>query len=97
MMMAHATPVVSANPASPVGPRHRRVRLPAGTPAAPMQKLVRALQAALKNPDLGKRFADINTEPIGERDATPEALRVKLLSEIDRWAPIIKEAGQFAD
>src|SRR5712675_2208885 len=38
---------------------------PAGTPAAPVQKLVRALQAALKNPELGKRFADINTEPIG--------------------------------
>ena len=70
---------------------------PAGTAAAPMQKLVRALQAALKNPELGKRFADINTEPIGEGNATPEALRAKLLSEIDRWAPIIKEAGQYAD
>jgi putative tricarboxylic transport membrane protein len=70
---------------------------PAGTPAAPVQKLVRALQAALKNPELGKRFADINTEPIGEGDATPQALRAKLLSEIDRWAPIIKEAGQYAD
>jgi tripartite-type tricarboxylate transporter receptor subunit TctC len=70
---------------------------PAGTPAAPVQKLVRALQAALKNPELVKRFADINTEPIGEGNATPEALRAKLLSEIDRWAPIIKEAGQYAD
>ena len=47
--------------------------------------------------ELGKRFADINTAPIGEGDATPEALRAKLLSEIDRWAPIIKEAGQYAD
>jgi len=70
---------------------------PAGTPAAPVQKLVRALQTALKDPELGKRFADINTAPIGEGDATPEALRAKLLSEIDRWAPIIKEAGQYAD
>jgi tripartite-type tricarboxylate transporter receptor subunit TctC len=70
---------------------------PAGTPAAPMQKLVRALQAALKNPELGKRFADINTEPIGEGNATPEALRAKLVGEIERWAPIIKEAGQYAD
>jgi tripartite-type tricarboxylate transporter receptor subunit TctC len=70
---------------------------PAGTPAATVQKLVRALQTALKDPELGKRFADINTAPIGESDATPEALRAKLLSEIDRWAPIIKEAGQYAD
>jgi tripartite-type tricarboxylate transporter receptor subunit TctC len=55
------------------------------------------LQAALKDPELVKRFADINTEPIGESNATPEALRAKLLSEIDRWAPIIKDAGQYAD
>src|SRR5262245_9058830 len=70
---------------------------PAGTPAAPLQKLVRALQTALKNPELGKRFADINTEPIGEGNATPEALRAKVMCEIDRWEPIIKEAGQYAD
>jgi tripartite-type tricarboxylate transporter receptor subunit TctC len=62
-----------------------------------VQKLVRAFQAALKDPELVKRFADINTEPIGESNATPEALRAKLLSEIDRWAPIIKDAGQYAD
>jgi putative tricarboxylic transport membrane protein len=73
------------------------IYVPARTPAAAVQKLVAALQAALKNPELVKRFADINTEPIGEGNATPEALRAKLLSEIDRWAPIIKEAGQYAD
>jgi len=73
------------------------IYVPAATPAAPVQKLVGALQTALKNPELVKRFADINTEPIGEGNATPEALKTKLLSEIDRWAPIIKEAGQYAD
>jgi len=70
---------------------------PAGTPPAAVAKLTGALQAALKNPDLMKRFADINTEPIGAGNATPEALKAKLLSEIDRWAPIIKAAGQYAD
>lgn len=43
MMMAQATPAVPANPASPVGPRHRRVRLPAGTPAARATAVVRAV------------------------------------------------------
>jgi tripartite-type tricarboxylate transporter receptor subunit TctC len=70
---------------------------PAGTPARAVAKLSGALQAALKKPDLVKRFADINTEPIGEGNATPEALKAKLFSEIERWAPIIKAAGQYAD
>jgi tripartite-type tricarboxylate transporter receptor subunit TctC len=29
--------------------------------------------------------------------AAPEALRVHLKSEIDKWAPIIKKAGVYAD
>jgi hypothetical protein len=29
--------------------------------------------------------------------ATPEAAQRMLLSEIDRWAPIIKASGQYAD
>ena len=48
-------------------------------------------------PDLIKRFNDINTEPVPQDQATPEALRTTLVSEVDRWAPIIKAAGQFAD
>jgi tripartite-type tricarboxylate transporter receptor subunit TctC len=70
---------------------------PAGTPPAAIQKLAAALQGALKDPDVIKRFGDINTDPIALDKATPEALRQTLLSEIDRWAPIIKSAGQFAD
>jgi hypothetical protein len=29
--------------------------------------------------------------------ATPEAAQRTLTSEIDRWAPIIKAAGEYAD
>ena len=44
------------------------------------------------------RFNDINTEPVSDDKATPAGgCRRMLLSEIDRWAPIIKAAGQFAD
>jgi len=70
---------------------------PKGTPPAVVAKLSATLKAALKDPDLVKRFNDISTEPMTEARATPEAAHRTLLSEIDRWAPIIKAAGQYAD
>jgi len=70
---------------------------PQGTPAVIVQKLSAALQAALKDPDLVKRFNDINTEPMPEDRATPQAAQRMLTSEIDRWAPIIKASGEYAD
>jgi tripartite-type tricarboxylate transporter receptor subunit TctC len=70
---------------------------PAGTPAPVVQRLAGALQGALKDPDLIKRFASINTEPIAPNLATPAALGKHLNSEVERWAPIIKASGQYAD
>ena len=70
---------------------------PKGTPPSIVQKLSTVLKAALKDPDLVKRFNDISTDPMTEDRATPEAAQKTLLSEIDRWAPIIKAAGQYAD
>jgi putative tricarboxylic transport membrane protein len=51
----------------------------------------------VRDPDLVKRLDEINTEPVAEAEATPEALQVKLGSEVDRWRPIIEATGQFAD
>jgi hypothetical protein len=34
---------------------------------------------------------------VADNRATPEAAERTLLTEIDRWAPIIKAAGQYAD
>jgi tripartite-type tricarboxylate transporter receptor subunit TctC len=70
---------------------------PQGTPPAIVQKLSAALKGALKDPELVKRFNDINTEPMPDDRATPEAAHRKLLSEIDRWAPIINAVGEYAD
>jgi tripartite-type tricarboxylate transporter receptor subunit TctC len=70
---------------------------PAGTPAEVVAKLSAALKAALKDPKVVERFNAINTDPVTEAKATPDALQKVLLSEVDRWAPIIKAAGQFAD
>jgi tripartite-type tricarboxylate transporter receptor subunit TctC len=70
---------------------------PRGTSHAIVNKLAGALQSALKDRDLVKRFHEINTEPMSEDKATPEAAQRKLTSEIDRWAPIIQAAGEYAD
>jgi tripartite-type tricarboxylate transporter receptor subunit TctC len=70
---------------------------PRGTPPAIVQKLSTALKAALKEPEVIKRFNDISTEPVAENRATPQAAEQTLLGEIDRWGPIIKAAGQYAD
>ena len=70
---------------------------PKGTPDEIVQKLTKALQGALRDPDLIKRFNDLNTDPVTQAEATPKALQAKLNSEIDHWEPIIKAQGQFAD
>jgi tripartite-type tricarboxylate transporter receptor subunit TctC len=70
---------------------------PKGTPAAIVQKLAAALQAALKDPDLVRRFSEINTVPMSQDKAAPEAAQNTLINEIDRWASIIKAAGRYAD
>jgi tripartite-type tricarboxylate transporter receptor subunit TctC len=69
---------------------------PAKTPDAVIAVLAKALAEALKDPALIKRFADISTDPTPEK-ATPEFLRKTLQSEIERWGPLIKATGQFAD
>lgn len=68
-----------------------------GTPDAVIRKLSAALQTTLAEPALIDRFAKITTTAASKEEATPEALQKKLISEIDRWDPVIKAAGQFAD
>jgi tripartite-type tricarboxylate transporter receptor subunit TctC len=70
---------------------------PKGTPAAAVSKLEAALQAALKDPNVVKRFADLGTEPVPLEQATPAALDSHLKAEIERWKPIVQAAGVFAD
>ena len=70
---------------------------PKGTPKPVIDKLTNALQAALKDTTLRQRFADLGAETVAESRATPEALGKHLKAEIDKWAPIIKKAGVYAD
>ena len=70
---------------------------PKGTPKAIVDKLAAALQDALKDPLIKTRFAELGTEPVSVERARPDALRTHLKAELDRWAPVIKKAGVYAD
>ncbi|MGH7852911.1 MAG: tripartite tricarboxylate transporter substrate binding protein BugD [Candidatus Binatia bacterium] len=70
---------------------------PKGTPKPVIDVLVKGLQTALKDATVAKRFADLGTDPIALNRATPDALRQHLKAEIDKWGPIIKKAGVYAD
>ncbi len=70
---------------------------PKGTPKPMVERLSKALQAALKDDTVKKRFAELGTEPVPQQRATPQALRTQLKNEIDKWAPVIKKAGVYAD
>lgn len=71
--------------------------VPAGTPKPVIDKLNAALKAALHDPEVKQRFADLGTAPVTDEEATPENLKAKFFAEIGRWAPIIKAAGEYAD
>jgi len=70
---------------------------PKGTPKAVVEKLTNALQAALRDATLRQRFADLGADTVAENRATPDALRKHLKAAIDKWGPIIKKAGVYAD
>lgn len=73
------------------------VYAPKGTPKAVIDKLVPALQAAIAEPAFGQKMADLGSQVVPKDKATPDSLRAQLKSEIDRWTPIIRKAGVYAD
>jgi tripartite-type tricarboxylate transporter receptor subunit TctC len=70
---------------------------PKGTPKPVLDKLVSSMQAALKDADVQKRFAELGAVTFPPEKQTPGALQTHLKAEIDKWAPLIKKAGQYAD
>ena len=66
---------------------------PKGLPKDVSDKLVAALQTALKDQKVIERFASLGTEPIAQALATPDALKSYLAGEVKRWDVVIKAAG----
>jgi len=70
---------------------------PKATPKPIIERLSKALQEALKDANLKQRYSELGAEAVPQDRATPDALRVHLKSEIEKWGPIIKRAGVYAD
>jgi tripartite-type tricarboxylate transporter receptor subunit TctC len=70
---------------------------PKGMPKPVSDKLVAALQETVKDGNVQKRFADLGATTYPPEKATPAALQQHLKAEIDKWSPLIKKAGVYAD
>jgi tripartite-type tricarboxylate transporter receptor subunit TctC len=70
---------------------------PKGIPKPALDRLVAALQSAVQGPAFRARLADLGAEPVPVAKATPASLGALLKSEIDKWAPIIRKTGVYAD
>jgi tripartite-type tricarboxylate transporter receptor subunit TctC len=73
------------------------VYAPKGTPKAVLDKLIGALQASLQDPAFVQKMSDLGAQVVPAAKATPEGLRTHLKAEIERWTPIIRKAGVYAD
>jgi tripartite-type tricarboxylate transporter receptor subunit TctC len=71
--------------------------VPHGTPVDAVAKLTAAVQEALADPAVQKRFADLGQEVPPREQQTPEGLRKHQTAEIEKWWPIIKAAGVKAE
>ncbi|MEO8304910.1 MAG: tripartite tricarboxylate transporter substrate-binding protein [Betaproteobacteria bacterium] len=73
------------------------VYAPKGTPKAVQDKLVAALQAGIQDPAFVQKMGELGSQVVSKEKATPEGLRTHLKVEIDRWTPIIRKAGVYAE
>ena len=70
---------------------------PTGTPKEATEKFNAAVRAALKDPNVMARMADLGAEIVPDAKLTPEGLRSWLKQETERWGPVITAAGVYAD
>jgi len=66
---------------------------PKGTPGDIIARLDAAVVAALADPALGKRLADLSLESPPPQRQTPEALYAMQKAEIEKWWPLLRAAN----
>jgi tripartite-type tricarboxylate transporter receptor subunit TctC len=67
--------------------------VPKGTPKEIVAKLNAALRATLANPDIKAKLTGLAQDIFPADEQTPEALAKFQAQEIEKWWPVIKEAG----
>jgi len=70
---------------------------PKGTPKAALDKVNAALKEALKDPDFVKREESLGAVVVNDGRVNPAEHKKFVESEINKWGPVIKAAGQYAD
>jgi len=70
---------------------------PKGTPKAVVDKVNTALKAALTDAEFIKREEALGAVIVTDGRVNPAEHKKFVASEIDKWAPVIKAAGQYAD
>jgi tripartite-type tricarboxylate transporter receptor subunit TctC len=65
-----------------------------GTPRAAIDKLNRAFNVALRDPDVQRRFAEMDVAPGG---GSPEQFRELIRSEVARWGEFVRGRGIEAE
>lgn len=73
------------------------VYAPKGTSKEAIDKLVAAVQAGTKDPEFVKRMSDLGATIYSADRMNPAAHTAHLKAEIDKWGPVIKRAGTYAD
>jgi tripartite-type tricarboxylate transporter receptor subunit TctC len=64
--------------------------VPAGTPPAAIDRLAKAAIAAVNDPSVNRRMADMGLEPTG---LGPNELGRIMRADYERWGPVIKASG----
>lgn len=70
---------------------------PKGTPTAVIEKLNAALKTSLKDPEFQRREADLGAVVITDDRSDRESHKRFVTRETQRWAPVLKAAGEVAD
>jgi tripartite-type tricarboxylate transporter receptor subunit TctC len=70
---------------------------PKGTPAAVLKKLNDALKVAVKDPEFIRKQDTGGASVINDARNDPAGHKAFVMSEVAKWAPVIKAAGVYAD
>ena len=62
-----------------------------------LDKVIAALQTAVQDATFKTRLGELGAQAVPVTKANPESLRSHLVAEINKWGPIIKAAGIYAD